>query len=58
MKLDLNELESDDGVDLPPFITRSTKPAPMLKDDPAWMEMREIFAKHEQAARVNCGGHR
>ena len=53
MMRDLNALESDQGVKLPPYVSRSTQPCKNLMDDPAFMAAREIFAKHEQAVSFN-----
>jgi hypothetical protein len=53
MMLDLNALETDQGVKLPPYVSRSTLPSQNLMHDPAFMAAREIFAKHEQTVSFN-----
>ena len=55
MKIDLNALESDAGVNLPPYISRSTEPHKDLMHSPEFMRAREIFAKWEQQINFNKG---
>lgn len=54
MKHDLSELESDDGVSLPPYVTRSTAVRDgHLVDSPEWMAAYAVFAKFEQSFAIN-----
>lgn len=54
MKRDLAEMESDDGLNAPPYVTRCTKPREgHLINDPEWWAGYNAIVKHEFAAKFN-----
>ena len=55
MKRDLEQMESDAGAVLPPFVTRSTNPPSPKQRLDAFEQMHSIFAKFEQSFKHNFG---
>lgn len=54
MKRDLNAMESDEGLNAPPYVTRSTAVRQgHLIDDPQWWAGYNAIVKHEFAAKFN-----
>ena len=48
--------DETDPPNLPPFITRSSRPPVRMVDESQQMSLHQIFAKFEQGLRHNFGG--